>query len=38
MLKATGMHKHTPRISKSGLVDVELGFAQTTSGHAATGV
>ena len=30
--------KRTPRIVEGGLVDVELGFGQTTSGYNATGV
>ena len=32
------MHKHTPRTGESVLIDAELGFAQTTGGHSATGV
>ena len=32
------MFKRTPRTSEGGLVDVEFGFGQTTSGYSATGV
>ena len=32
------MCEHTPGIGKSGFVNVELWFCQTTSGHSATGV
>ena len=32
------MCKRTPRTGEGGLVDLELGFSQTTSGYSATGV